>query len=502
MFFSTQLSQWAKSCSRKIHYLALILSSLALFLSACATNPATGGRDFVTMSEDGEIAQGRKYHPQVMQQYKEYDNPELQALVKDVGTRLAETSERNHLIFRFTLLDSDQVNAFALPGGYIYITRGLLAYLNSEAELAGVLGHEIGHVTARHSVRQQSGSTLAGLAGMAVAMKTGSRSAYDLTSLLGSALISGYGRKMELEADSLGARYLAKNAYTPQALIDVISVLKDQELYDKERAKLEEREPRTYHGVFASHPRNDTRLREAIEAAKDIDAEAPQVSQSDREGFINKLDQMVFDKPAREGITRNNSFYHEELDIAFDFPNNWRVENQPNYVDLYSSGNSALMRIETTDLNKKISPKEFLLERLNVKKMSDDESLSINGMPAHTALGRGTTPYGTRTIRYTAIFHGQQAYIFKATAKDKNAHADFDADFLGTVKSFRRLSAEDKINAQPQRIQLHRVQEGETIESLSENSPIPVYAAQQTRLLNALYPDKQPEVGQLIKLVR
>ena len=490
------------SSSRKTHSIALLLGTFALFLGACATNPATGGRDFVTMSEDGEIAQGREYHPQVMQQYKEYESPELQALVKDVGTRLAESSERSHLIFRFTLLDSDQVNAFALPGGYIYITRGLLAYLNSEAELAGVLGHEIGHVTARHSVRQQSGSTLAGLAGMAVAMKTGSRSAYDLTNILGSALISGYGRNMELEADELGARYLAKNAYTPQALIDVISVLKDQELYDKERAKLEEREPRTYHGVFATHPRNDTRLREAIEAANQIDSQAPKVTQAEREAFLKKLDQLVFDKPSREGITRNNSFYHEELDIAFDFPKNWRVENHPNYVDLYASGNSALMRIETTDLNKKISPKEFLLERLKVKKMSNDEELTINGMQAHTALGTGTTPYGTRTIRYTVIYHGEKAYVFMATAKDKNAHANFDSDFLNTAKSFRRLSTEDKKNAKPQRIQLHRVQAGETIESLSSHSPIPVYAAQQTRLLNALYPDKQPQVGQLIKLVR
>ena len=496
LFFSQE------SNSRKSSCLALILSGFALFLCACATNPATGGRDFVTMSEDGEIAQGRKFHPQVMQQYKEYESPVLQALVKDIGTRLAESSERSHLIFRFTLLDSDQVNAFALPGGYIYITRGLLAYLNSEAELAGVLGHEIGHVTARHSVRQQSGSTLAGLAGFAVAMKTGSRAASDLANLLGTALISGYGRKMELEADSLGARYLAKNNYTPQALIDVISVLKDQELYDKERAKLEDREPRAYHGVFASHPRNDIRLREAIEAANVINPSAPKVNQSERELFIQKLDQLVFDKPAREGVTRGNSFYHEELDFTFDFPQNWRVENQANYIDLYAPANAALMRIGMEDLNKKISPREFLLERVNVKKMSDDEAITIDGMAAHTALGRGSTPYGTRTIRYTAVFHGEKAYIFQATAKDKNAHTAFDSDFLNTVKSFTRLSPEDKVKAQPQRIQLHRVQAGETIESLSASSPIPVYAAQQTRLLNALYPDKQPQVGQLIKLVR
>jgi len=502
MSLITFFSKWTHHRSRKTYVLTILLGMLALFLSACATNPATGGRDFVTMSEDGEIAQGRKFHPQIMQAYQEYENPELQALVKDIGTRLAESSERSHLIFRFTLLDSDQVNAFALPGGYIYITRGLLAYLNSEAELAGVLGHEIGHVTARHSVRQQAGSSLAGLAGLAVAIKTGSRTALDAANILGAALISGYGRKMELEADSLGARYLAKNSYTPQALIDVISVLKDQELYDKERAKLEDREPRAYHGVFASHPRNDTRLQEAVEAANDINAEAPPVSQVEKEEFIRKLDKLVFDKPAREGITRENSFYHTDLNFAFDFPDNWRVENRSNYVDLFAPGNSALMRVGTDDLNKKITPREFLIERVKVKQITQDQALTIDGMPAHTALGRGTTPYGTRTIRYTAIFHGENAYIFQAAAKDKNAHSVLDADFLNTMRSFRRLTEDDKLKAKPQRLELHRVQAGETIESLSASSPIPVYAAQQTRLLNALYPDKQPEVGQLIKVVR
>ncbi|NNC97941.1 MAG: M48 family metalloprotease [Gammaproteobacteria bacterium] len=481
-------------------FYAGVLSAVML-LGACATNPATGGRDFVLMSEDAEIAQGRELHPKVMQVYDEYDDAELQALVKNVGTTLAENSERNNLIFRFTLLDSDQVNAFALPGGYIYITRGLLAYLNSEAELAAVLGHEIGHVTARHSVRQQTKSTLAGLAGMAVAIGTGSSDAYNLSQLLGAAVLSGYGRKMELEADALGARYLANNAYTPQAMIDVISVLKDQEVYEKDRAVKENREPRVYHGLFSTHPRNDTRLQEVIEEASSLAPDAPAVSVAEREAFIRMQDQMLFDKPAKEGITRGNSFYHKDLDFAFDFPAAWRVENFPAYIDIYAPANAAIIRMGTDDLNKKITPREFLIERVKVKRMHSDEALEINGMPAHTAMGRGTTPWGTRDIRYTVIYQGERAYVFQSAVKDKNMHAEFDPFFQTTAASFRYMSDADTANAKPQRLVLHRVQAGETIESLTANSPIPVYAAEQIRLLNALYPDLQPQSGQLIKLV-
>jgi len=150
----------------------LILLLIFISITGCAVNPATGGQDLVLMSEQSEIALGRKTHKEILQQYSVYDNPELQAYVTGIGEDLAKNSHRNNLIYRFTVLDSKDVNAFALPGGYIYITRGLLAYLNSEAELAAVLGHEIGHVTARHSVRQYSATQLTNV-GVTLAIKYG-----------------------------------------------------------------------------------------------------------------------------------------------------------------------------------------------------------------------------------------------------------------------------------------------------------------------------------------
>ena len=214
----------------KISSLCLAIS--LLWLSACATNPVTGRQDFVLMSESDEISLGQRYNKQIAKQQPTYPDKALNDYVTRIGQQLAAVSHRSKLKFEFKVVDSTDVNAFALPGGFIYITRGLLAYLNSEAELAAVLGHEIGHVTARHSVRQHSASTATGVLGAVVTAATGVRGSQDLFNLMGGALLSGYGRKHELESDRLGAQYLVKAGYDPRAIIEVIGVLKNQELFE------------------------------------------------------------------------------------------------------------------------------------------------------------------------------------------------------------------------------------------------------------------------------
>ena len=292
----------------------------ALALANCAINPVTGNPNFVTMSESQEVSTGRNEDQKVREQYGTYDDAALQRYVNDIGQRLAKASHRAGLQYQFLVVDSPQVNAFALPGGYIYITRGILAYLNSEAELAAVLGHEIGHVTARHSVQQLSAATAAnvGASVLQILVPQMRNTGGDLLiNMLGGALLSGYGREHELEADRLGAEYLARTGYDPQAMIKVVGVLKNQELFDAEVAKAEGREPRAYHGLFASHPDNDTRLQEVVrEAAKFKSAE----NRIDREEFMRSMERMVFADSPAQGIVRNNTFYHPDLGLTLQFP--------------------------------------------------------------------------------------------------------------------------------------------------------------------------------------
>ncbi len=216
----------------------LLLLSLLLFqLAGCAVNPATGKTDFVMMSEQQEIELGRNYAQEIAKQYPRYADEKLQAYVQRVGERVARYGHRSHLSYRFTVVDSPEINAFGIPGGHIDRHRGLMAYLGSEAELAAVLGHEVGHVTARHSVRQQSQSAAWNILGQAVAIGTGVGAAGDVTSALGTALVRGYGRDMELEADGFGAQYLARSGYDPQAMIEVVKVLKNQEDFARAEAQ-------------------------------------------------------------------------------------------------------------------------------------------------------------------------------------------------------------------------------------------------------------------------
>lgn len=259
--------------------------------AGCAVNPVTGGKNLVLISEDQEIGIGRENDAKIQKEYGVYDDARLQAYVQRVGERLAARSHRPGLVYRFTVLDSPDVNAFALPGGYVYITRGILAYLNSEAELAAVLGHEIGHVTARHGVRQYTAAVAANIGATIMSVfvpELGNQAGQQLLNAIGGALLSGYGRDHELEADRLGAEYLAHTGYDPDAIIGVIGVLKNQEEFEKERAQTEGREPRIYHGVFATHPSADTRLLQVVAQARKYQTGG--ATQDKRNEYLQQLD--------------------------------------------------------------------------------------------------------------------------------------------------------------------------------------------------------------------
>jgi predicted Zn-dependent protease len=246
--------------------LILILFSVALLsLGGCAINPASGLPNLVFMSEDKEINIGKELHQKIMESMPIYQDPQLQAYVNRIGQTLAKNGDRPALDYTFTIIDSPDINAFALPGGYIYINRGLMAYLDSEAQLAAVIAHEIGHVTARHAVKQDTARKSSGAVTVLSVLTTGSGMVGDVTHLWGTAAVMGYGRDMELEADSLGAEYLYSSGYSPNAMIEVIGVLKDHERFARRMAReTGQKRPATYHGVFSTHPRNDERLKEVV----------------------------------------------------------------------------------------------------------------------------------------------------------------------------------------------------------------------------------------------
>lgn len=484
---------------KNICYLLLLL--IFINISGCAVNPATGGHDLVLMSEQNEITLGRKTHKEILQQFSVYDNPELQAYVSSVGEELAKNSHRSNLIYRFTVLDSKDVNAFALPGGYIYITRGLMAYLNSEAELAAVLGHEIGHVTARHSVRQYSATQLTGIGTVLASIfipgmnQVGSQ----LMQVLGTALLRGYGREHELEADKLGAEYVARTNYDTESMLDVIRVLKNQETFETQRAKSEGREPRIYHGLFSTHPDHDTRLQEIVEYASKYQSQTE--SRKGEEEYLNKIDGLIFGDNPEQGITRNNNFYHETLNFSLAFPRKWNITNLPEKLIITAPQGVATQQMLLQDINKKISPREFMIQRLGLKSLRDDKRLKIDGLEAHTGIATINTGEGKRAARITVIYFNKQAYILLGVTKDPKALSHYDAAFMQTARSFHRMTDNERALATPLRLKIVKSTPETNFKSLAEQSPLEKYQEEQLRLLNGLYPQGKANSKSLLKII-
>jgi predicted Zn-dependent protease len=469
---------------------------LALLLANCAVNPVSGNPNFVTMSESQEVSTGRSEDSKVRGQYGVYDDPALQDYVNDIGQRLARSSHRPGLQYHFLVVDSPEINAFALPGGYVYITRGILAYLNSEAELAAVLGHEIGHVTARHSVQQLSAATAAnvGASVLQIFVPQVRNAAGDaLINTLGGALLSGYGREHELEADRLGAEYLARTGYDPQAMIKVVGVLKNQELFDADVARAEGREPRAYHGLFASHPDNDTRLQEVVREAARFTSSGNRIS---REDFMRRLDRLVFADSPDQGIVRDNKFYHSGLGLTLQFPAGWKIRNSTQNVSAISPDRNALIDLRSAGAAQG-SPAEVLRKMLKLGAGSSVTPQTIGGLPAAAT----ELKIAGKPTQVTVVFLGKSAYAIGLQGSSEAAFRQHRASLEAALQSFHAITPQELAAAKPLRLRVITARAGQTFAELAKVSPLGRFAEAHLRVLNGLYPSGEPVAGQALKIV-
>jgi predicted Zn-dependent protease len=480
------------------------LAWLAAFaaMTAIAGLPASGEEE--AQKDSKEVRTAKQMHVMFTQQMGVHQDLELQEYVQRVGEKLAAVSERPELEWHFTIVDTDDVNAFATMGGYVYISRGILPYFQNEADLAAVLGHEIGHIAAEHLKKQNRKGMLSGLASAATAIFTGMPALADLTNIAGQAIISGYGREAELESDRLGASYLAKAGYDPEAMIHVIATLKDQDTFERERARLEGREPRIYHGTFASHPSNDTRLQQAI-AAAGKNAAAATGNTLNPEGFLQAINGLPVGSSARQGMVRENRFYHSDMQFTLAFPQGWQVVNQPDKILAIAPKKEHYLEIRAqpppADLT---DPRAFATRGLANKRLARTEAYEVNGLKAWTGIVRGDpSPFGQATnVRYVVIYYGNLMWVFKGASRSGMEAPSGDPFFLSTANTFRRMRANEFALAEPYRLRVMRAAEGTTIEALAAQSPIKKYPQQQLRLFNKLYPDGEPKPGDLVKTVR
>lgn len=480
----------------------LTLLAVAAFAAAPASPAwAKEEKEEKPQKESRDVKQGKAIHVQVTSAMGVYDDLELQEYVQRIGERLAAQTGRPDLEWKFTIVDTDDVNAFATTGGFVYLSRGFFPYIQNEAQLAAVIGHEIGHNVAEHSKKQQRKGMLTGLASAATAIFTGLPQLAEITNVAGSALIHGYGREAELEADALAAQYLAKAGYDPNAMIDVIRLMKAQDSFERERARLEKRDPRIYHGVFSTHPDNDTRLKQAVSIAGRVPATG---DTSNAAGYEQAIEGVAVGSSRRQGMIRDNRFYHADLQFTLAFPRNWQIVNSPQQLLAIAPNKEHVMEMRTQAPPSDVTdPRAFVMRGLANRRLSKSEDLEINGLKAFTTVVRGDpSPYGQSTnVRYIVIYYDTLMWVFKCASRAGDESPSGDPLFLSTANTFRRMRASEFQLAEPYRLHLVQATEGATFEQLAKESPIKKYPEQELRLYNNAYPEGEPKPGDRIRIV-
>ncbi|GAB3765681.1 M48 family metalloprotease [Ramlibacter monticola] len=487
----------------------------ALLLSACGTpmvNPATGRTERLVMDEATEIKEGANSHEEVLKEYGVYADPRLQAYVDGLGQKLAAQSHRATLKWTFTVLDSPEINAFALPGGYVYVTRGIMAYLESEAELAGVMGHEIGHVTARHGAQRATREKTAGIGVMAATvlgavLEVGGLSgatnlASQVSQTAAAGFIASYSRDQESQADELGAEYLSRNRYDPQNMVDVIRVLKNQEQFAIDAAKAEGKQAPSGSNWLASHPANDKRLA-GIKAFAARYKGQEGYADDGRARYLQAIAGMTFGESAEQGFVRGRDFFHEPLGIALTAPQGWKIQNSAEAVVLVNGAGDAALVVRPVPAKAGNTHEEVIR---NVLQPVDGrtERRTIHGMPATHFNGTIRNEQGqTRPVALTVVTGpGERNYWLQYAAKNADARKRADAGLKEAESSFRLMSPAERAAARPLKVQTVPYPRGGFTELAKSSALPPAKAEAELKLLNGVYGGgAEPKPGQMVKVV-
>lgn len=475
-----------------------------LLFSACTPvrNPATGEVQYTMLGPEDEARLGRREHPKVLARFGgEYDDPRLRAYVQEIGERMVAVSELAGRRFTFTLLDSPEVNAFALPGGYVYVTRGILALADDEAELAGVLGHEIGHVTARHTAQRytravvgQLGAVGATILGAVLGGEAGARIGQQVGTLGATAWVQGFSRQQEFEADSLGIRYLVRAGYDPAAMASLLDSL---DAWDRYRRRIGDRSTADVPSWLASHPRTRERVRRAAERARRRDAPG----RRERERYLARIDGMVFGDSPRHGWAEGRRFVHPELRFAFEVPAGFRIENRPEAVLARGPGGQLLL-FDMGELRPGRSLADHLLDELLEGRASGRPNRWRSAGGLEVASARFAARMNGRPVEGLAAVlgdGGRQVWRFVLLAPDIGRRPA--RRFEATVDSFRRLSRREAAALRPLRIRILRTRGGETPAELAARMAVEEAPEALFRALNDIHAPGPLAPGTVVKLV-
>jgi predicted Zn-dependent protease len=483
----------------------LFLSSGAvaalLLLTACSTNPVTGKKEVILVSEGQEVAMGQQSDPAVTAQFGVYPDKKLQKFIDEKGQKMAAVSHRTNLKYQFKIVDSPVINAFAVPGGYVYFTRGIMAHFNNEAQFAGVLGHEIGHITARHSARQQT-KAIFGQVGLMGAMILSPKVAeFGEQAMQGMQLLFlKFGRDDERQSDELGVEYSSKIGYDAAQMADFFQTLaREQQKPDAQAIP----------DFLSTHPNPEDRYNTVHELAakwKQQYASPTTKLAVNRDQYLKMIDGLVYGEDPKQGFVENSVFYHPELKFRFPVPGGWKHQNTPQQLQLADPAGKAMMLLTTAPGTTVEEAAQAVAKQLSLQ-ASDSRRTTINGFPALVFSGSqvqqdpqtGQQVAGVQVLGHI-IQDGKTIYALLGVA----APADFpnySSQFSSVAQGFQRLTDSDKLNRKPEVIRIKTNKLVTTLGQALTAQGIPAARHEEMAILNGMQLNERLSAGMLYKVV-
>ena len=460
-------------------------------------------RDFILIvigcvffvSTHASMNSGAEIYNEFLEKGLVYPDQEWQKYVTEVGERLLATIPNVNEEYTFVVVDQSIVNAWATPDGYIFLTRGLLAHLNSEDEMASVIGHEIGHVFAKHTKKTVARDRLNKIMGILSMFATGTGATSSLINTVGSAQLAGYRREHELEADELGLQFLIRAGYDPYASLESIQVVRDHDNF----GKLSGNKPTIYHGILGSHPAHTKRLNELISQSRNISYSDLKPPERD---YLNMLSGLRFGEETSTGVVKDGKYYHGTLRLVVEFPKGWSL--MANASEISSASNKAnekaIIKLKRMAPSAEVSsPKEYATKVLKRDDLEGGKQFLVGYYPVFMADAKSLS--GNSVNKIAVLFKDRGIYLFTGEYSQGPDQEAFEEYFLATVRSFRALSAEDMRLISDQKIRLVMANPGDTYAKMAAFSPIGRRSEGMLRLINGDHPHGEPRAGDLVKIV-
>ncbi|MEZ4214954.1 MAG: M48 family metalloprotease [Myxococcota bacterium] len=478
---------------------ALGLATLVVLsgsFAGCSTNPVTGREEIVLMSEEREDEIGKQAAVEVAAQLGIVDDPKLHEYVNAIGQELASLSPRSDVEYEFEVVEMEEPNAFALPGGYVYVSRGLLALANSEAELANVIGHEIGHVAARHAAQRdtvQKAATILSILGMAAAVATsGDGRAVLASQYLGAGIVASYSREQERQADRVAIELTAKAGIDPGGMARFLKQLDNATRLQTGASRAP--------GFFDSHPATPERFAEATTRAQ-VERWSPgfSIAKSRRE-FLERIDGIVVGPAAKEGVFRENIFLHADMRFALRFPHGWRQLNLRDRVVAVSPGGDAITALELAGAGDDPRAAAAAYARANQLGLDDAAPIRIGDLHAFRARSTVRTGNGFVDALLTWVAYDGQIYLLTA-GTPAGAFPKYEGILRSFARGFRPLREADLAQIDELRLRIVEAKEGDTLAALSEREGN-AWNLNELAVANAMFVGDALEAGQLVKIAR